>query len=444
MSSSSISGVALTAGRGAEGARASRAAFHVQVIDSLRGLSDAELDRVTSGASVFFDRRWLRLLDELDLGPLLHGAVSFRYAVVRRDGELQALCPFFVTESPSIHLAYSFEKTYFSGWPEELARIDPRKARLARWLSRLLAGLRRASQLAGIWPSKWIVAVSPLSFRGGVAVAPLASADRAAATRALLGALQAVAEDEGAAAWFYRFPAADQELRDALGACGFDELFLLQDSVIEDLDGGLEGYLRRFQGTKRRKLKSEIAKAKSSGLRFESAKSVAGLEPEIARLYAGTYAKYGPEYFAHPPSFWSSVAERLGPCSDFVLAYRGEQLVGFTLLLHKNGDLWAYRCGKLEEERKAGDFLYFSLGFYEPMRRAAELSAKRLWLGPGAWGTKHHRGAVGVPLHGAFYFPRRATRAALLPYLRLFSRGTQHELRFMETASESVKQDPSA
>lgn len=43
----------------------------VDVHDSLMHFSDAVLDRVTSNASIFFDRRWCRMLDAVDLALLV-------------------------------------------------------------------------------------------------------------------------------------------------------------------------------------------------------------------------------------------------------------------------------------------------------------------------------------------------------------------------------------
>jgi hypothetical protein len=409
-----------------------------RVVPSLRAFSDAELDRATASASVFFDRRWLRMLDALDLEPLLRGALSLRYVVVTRGSEPVAICPFFVTRSASMHFAYSFDKSFFTGWQGDLVRINPEMARFVGWLSRLVEGYRRLAKATGALADGWVIVASPLSFRGSIAVAALSAGEREKALGAVIEALQGVSADENAPIWFFRIPEEERDLRRALAAGGFDEAFMLYDNLLDGLEGGVEGYLSRFRTSPRSTMKREMAKARRAGVRFEHARRPAGLEPEMARLYEATYSKYGPEYFAQPPSFWTALDHHLGSQAEAILAYRGDRLLGFTLLLHK-GDLWAFRIGKVEDEPESNSFLYFNLAFYEPIRRASELGAKRLWLGPGGYHTKHHRGAIGAPLYGAFWFPSRRSRALLLPYLKAFAHVAREELAFSAKASVNAK-----
>lgn len=421
-------------------AAASQGELRAEVVDCLGAFSDAELDRVTEGSSIFFDRRWYRLLDGLELGQLVRAPMSFRYVVVSRGGVPVAICPFFITRDPSIHHAYSFDKSFFTSWQEDLARINPGMASLARWAARAVDGVRRAARLAGVRTDTWLVAASPLSFRGSISVAALPDAQRRQAIDAAITKLKEVSEAEGAPIWFYRIPDEERELRAGLEAAGFDETFALYEAFLDDLAGGLPGFLGRFRSDPRRRLRREITKTEGL-VRFEATRDIHGLERELTALYQVTYAKLGPEHFAHPPSFWSNLCRHLGPQAEFILARRGADLVGFTLLLHKRRELWAYRAGK-----QVGDgevpLLYFSLGCYEPVRRAEALGARRLWLGPGTWGTKHHRGATGYALHNAFYFPSRGLRAALLPYLRLFSRVTRGQLEFVTKPSANLKPTP--
>ncbi|HSO00622.1 MAG TPA: GNAT family N-acetyltransferase [Candidatus Nanopelagicales bacterium] len=405
---------------------------------SVSAISDAELDRVTGRASVFFDRRWLRLLDALDLAPLVGGALTLRYVLVYEGEALAAVCPFVLADAGSIHYVYSFEKSFFTSWQDDLARINPEMAGAARWLSLLITGFRRLVTAAGVPTRRWILSASPLSFRGAVAVAPLEEAARRRVLGAALARLEEVGRAEDAPIWFFRIPGEEAELREALAERGFDEVLALYDNVIEGVEGGLDGYLARFRRGPRGNIKREMSRIRKAGVSFEVTRDPSGLEHELSALYEATYSKYGPERFGHPPSFWGALSRALGPHAEFILARRGGTLVGFTLLLHK-GDLWAYRLGKQEDAGDDGAFLYFSLAFYEPIRRAGELGARRLWLGPGGWGTKHHRGAMGYPLYSAFWFPSRVWRAALLPYLQAFSWATHRQLEFSTQRSTNTR-----
>jgi predicted N-acyltransferase len=411
-----------------------------RVVDSLGAFSDEELDRVTEGSSIFFDRRWYRLLDGLELGQLVRAPVSFRYVVVSRGAVPVAICPFFITRDPSIHYVYSFDKSFFTSWEEDLARINPEMASLGRWAARAVDGIRRAARLAGVRTDTWLVAASPLSFRGSISVAALPDEERRQALDSAITKLKEISEAEGAPIWFYRIPDEERGLRASLAAAGFDETFALYEPLLDELADGVPGFLARFRGDLRRECQRDMRKIQRV-VQFEVVRDIAGLEPEFTALYEATYAKFGSERFAQPPSFWSDVGRHLGPQAEFVLARRGAHLVGFLLLLHKRNDLWAYRFGKLEGE-DAIPLLYFSLACYEPVRRAHALGARRLWLGPGSWATKRRRGAAGYALHNAFYFPSRGVRAVLLPYLRLFSSVARGQLERVTKPSANLKPIP--
>src|SRR5262245_44542787 len=123
--------------------------FSVRVLASLTELSDAQLDRVTAGSSVFFERGWFRMLDALDLARLVGGDLIFRYAVVSRGDEPVAVCPFLVTRSQSIYFFYSLEKFFFTSWQAELLRLDPARAGWIRWVSQIVATYRRFARITG-------------------------------------------------------------------------------------------------------------------------------------------------------------------------------------------------------------------------------------------------------------------------------------------------------
>ena len=65
--------------------------------------------------------------------------------------------------------------------------------------------------------------------------------------------------------------------------------------------------------------------------------------------------------------------------------------------------------------------MYFGLSFYEPIKRAIELGARRLWMGPAGWDAKRVRGARPMPLYNCLWFPRRWDLWALAPCLGKFS-----------------------
>lgn len=409
----------------------------VRLVESLSSYTDAQLDRVTRDSCIFLDRRWLRLMDALDLEPLVLGPARLRYAVAHLAGEPVAICPFLTTRSASLQITYSFDKTFFTGFQDDLVRINPAAVTAAGWLGRATRLYRALASASGALPRAWLLAASPLSFRSGIAAAELAPAERGLAFGAVIAALEEAAREERAGLWFTRVPGEDATLRGALSARGFAEVFMTHDHLIDDAGEGIDHYLQKFRANARSKHRREMARARKAGLRFETTTRLGDISLDLSRQYATMYRKYGADHFAHPPAFWAALERHLGPAAEALLCYQGAELTRFSVLLHKQ-DLWAYRGGAVAE---AGDgAAYFNVSYYEPIRRAAELRARRLWLGPGSFATKRHRGATRHPLYSYLRFPSRRAAALLRPYVTLFGAVAERELEETTQPSGGLKE----
>ncbi|WP_437591661.1 peptidogalycan biosysnthesis protein [Sorangium sp. So ce1000] len=398
------------------------------ICTSLDAVDDAELDHVTADADVFLDRRWLRMLDALDLTTLVRGELSLRYVLVRDGTRLIAVCPFLVTRSRSIYYHYSLEKFFFVSWQDELVRMNPESARWSRWVVQAVNAYRAFARASRSGIDGWVLAASPLSYRGGIATAPLDPAAVQEAHRAVLDALKDEARKERLPLCFYGVDAGRAELRRSLRGSGFEEVFLVYDNRLDTDFKTFDDYLARFQSKERKAFRRDMRQVGEAGIQFTVTSNWGSLGGDFERLYETTYSKYGEEHFRHPESFWAQLERHLGPRTEAIVARNGSTVVGFTSLLHKGDDLWVYRIGRTEEQGLDDAPLYFSLVFYEPIKRAVALGAKRIWLSGGTWKTKRRRGAVGQPLYSYMWFPSSWSRALLMPYLSLFSKISHAEM----------------
>ena len=428
--------------------------IRARVVESLRGFSDEALNRVTSSAGVFCDRRWFRMLDSLDTSALVGGRVEQAYVVATRardrdsrvesrvtgePSELLAVCPFMITRSPDVYFFYSLDKFFFSHWPEEAPRLNPDRERHFRRLARAVGLYRRLLRATGVRLDSWVLAASALSHRGGVALAPLRPAERTEVLRLVVNQLQDLAADENLPLCFFGIDEQQHELRAALSRHGCEETFLVFDNLLA-LNGelSLDDYLDRFKSDARRLFKREIRQTQTGGVTFVRQRRLSDVADQLAQLYATTYGRYGDEHFHHPAEFWSALETHLGDSAEALLAYHGSQLVGFSLLLAKN-ELWFYRVGRCYNSPARELPIYFSLAFYEPVKRAIELGLKNVWLGSGAWQAKHRRGAVGRALYSYLWWPRRWDRWTLAPYLSGFSQISRQEMSVAERPTSYMK-----
>lgn len=412
-----------------------------RIVSSLADYTDAELERATDSGAIFFDARWYRWLEAIDLARAVRFPIALRYAVAERDGVLVAVCPLFDVSAASVHYVYSFERSFFTSWQQEVESLHPSLARVSSWLAAVVNGLRRAVRVTGIRTDRFTLVASPLAFRGSVAHAAMTSLEVQRAIDVVVGEVKRHAEVRGRIAWFLRYAHDETALRASLAAAGFDELYALSEPRIDGIEGGLDGYRARFRAEGRRKVNVELKKVQSAGVRFERAPGIDGHEPRMIELHEAMNRKYGEEHFSLVAEDLRAMHRRIGDRAEHILAWREDALVGYVTLLRKGEDLWAYRAG-LDRGADHIRFLYFSLAYYEPIRRSETLGARRYWLGPGAWDTKHRRGAVGVPLYNAFWFPTMRERAVLLPYLRAFSRVAERELAFLSTPHSSLQPIP--
>lgn len=277
-----------------------------------------------------------------------------------------------------------------------------------------------------------MLAVSPLTVRGQLAIADDVDADRV--RRTALETLQAVASDEGLPLCFSGVEARDLEPRSALVTAGYAELFLFYDSVLELPEPGLEPYLARFRSDARRQLRRELEAPTKAGVRFEAVTDEPAQAEALAAMYHRTHLRHGGAHFAVTADYLRAVTRHLGPMATLLCARRGDDLLGFSLLLTK-GETWLHRIGRSYDDDDGR--AYFHLAFYEPIRRAG--AAPRLWLGPSAYVGKHRRGAVGHALYSYLWFPRTRSRALLLPFLRFHAAMTQRQLAFAAAPTSGLR-----
>ncbi len=397
--------------------------FRARIIEKLAGCSPTQIEEVTRESSIFFDRRWFSMLESLDLSELLGGAAELKYVVVESldDGSIVALCPFLTCRDSNIYGHYNLAKLFFLNWPTEAARLQPGLAPVIHSLGALTRGFHSLVRLAGVRFDACVIAVSPLSNRGGLVLNPfLSQPQRRLLIHTAIRSLKKLAREQSMVLCFLAIDEAQSLLRAELNKAGFTEVFQIHDHFLP-LAGltSLNDYLLLFRHEARKRFKREIRAAHQAGIEFRYVQEIDSIAPELARLYENTYGRYGKEYFRHPAAFWSTLAKYLGPCSCALAAYRGRQLVGFSLLLAK-GALWSYRMGRLYDQGLSG--LYFNLIFYQPIQHAIEQGLERIWLGPAASEAKRGRGAYGHALYSYLWFPRRHQRWLLKPYLDIYSR----------------------
>jgi hypothetical protein len=160
---------------------------------------------------------------------------------------------------------------------------------------------------------------------------------------------------------------------------------------------GFDGYLASLSRSGRNQAKGDLRRVGNAGMVFD-ARPLAAPFDDLAELLVAHERKYDPAY--HQPS--SRFARYLARCAEIPGAYaivaRLEgRIVGCHIVFCYNDVLWVRLLGVDElDQRTRG--CYFSLMFYEPVKLAHRLGARKVHLGIGAYEAKIRRGARLEPL----------------------------------------------
>ena len=402
-----------------------------ELVPTLAAIPDEVLAEITADGHTFAGAAWYRMLESLQLPTLLGGQPRLWFAVVCADETPVCVCPILRASGQGIYFVYSLRRYFFEHWIEEAVRLNPdRQEQLARMFG-FVSVYRKLLEASGSRLDDALIVTNPLSYRGEIPVAPSSPVPRSEVYRALLRELQRVARKSNLPLWFLGVQGQGSRLARALKAGGCRESFLFYDNRL-DLGActELDDYLHSFRRTTRRALLRDIQRSDSAGVEYRVCEDLGPYAEELTRLYDRTYSKYGESFFRHPPLFWSVLQQHLGKNAEAILASRGGELIGFTVLLKspRRGEMWTYRIGRSDASELANVPFYFGLSFYEPIRRAIALGCRRLWLGPASYEAKSVRGAEQVSLYNYFWFPRRPDRWLLGPYLELFGQVSRDQI----------------
>lgn len=178
---------------------------------------------------------------------------------------------------------------------------------------------------------------SPIADRCHLGFAPdLRAGDRMSAMRALIAGLDAHAVSLGVPILAVKdladrdLAAADIPLREAR----FTRVSSLPIAVLDLPFSSEADYLASLSGATRKDIRRKLKAA--GAVRVEMRTSIAGVESEILSLYDATRSQSGLDYGDFEklsPDYFRGVMQNLGDRTALMLYWRGDELLGFNLLL---------------------------------------------------------------------------------------------------------------
>ncbi len=405
--------------------------LQTRIEPTLASLSDADLRSITAGGHPFGSVEWFRLLERLDLSALTGGNVTLQFAIVTAGGTALGLCPLLRARGPGLFALYSIRRYYFEYLFEQAAHSNLQASGLIARIAPIVGRLGRLLESIGCSLDDSLIVCNPLSYRGGISMTPSTPVASEEVSCELVSALKQYAAEIQRPLCFLCFEGDDDPAVETLRKAGCQEVFLFYDNKIDlSCFHEFDDYVQSFPSRYRKRTRKEIRQTSDAGIRFRLVDDFTDHANDFSRLYRETYSKHSASILEQPPEFWTTLQQTLGGGVEALLAEHDDRLVGFSVLLKsdRRREMWVYRGGRHDSDSLKQVPYYFSMGFYEPVRRAIQLGYQKIWLGPAGYETKIRRGARQTPLFSYFWFPRRRDRWLLRRVLRRFGRVVRRQL----------------
>ena len=193
---------------------------------------------------------------------------------------------------------------------------------------------------------------------------------------------------------FTELPADESVLQPELARRGYPRLDYLPGCRMEIAGSNLLEHVRTSPDAARsvdKDVRRERNKIAQAGIRIDAADASVLGHPDLVPMFEANYAKHGTGPFPFDRSFLLRLGE-LAPDNVAVFAaYRGEQLLGASCLVHGGKVAHGKYFGVADAEAETA-FLYFGLVFHAPVEYVAARGIQRLEFGRGMYPTKTRRG----------------------------------------------------
>jgi uncharacterized protein len=207
---------------------------------------------------------------------------------------------------------------------------------------------------------------------------------------ALLDGMEALARAEALPVYLPRVPEEETDLHHSLAERGYHRTV---DHPIARLDiawNSFEGYLDALGHKGRAMVRHEMKRNQRAGVVIREIDEPWAVAPRLHELVQAHHLRRNGTCLPFPPSLLPRLKELLGRSCIIYGAFKGGELVGFTVLL-RDGHTGFLPFVGIDGAGK-GDFIYFNLCYYRPIADAIMGGLRRLFFGILLYDLKARRG----------------------------------------------------
>lgn len=142
-----------------------------------------------------------------------------------------------------------------------------------------------------------------------------------------------------------------------------------------------EEYLKSLKLGRRRTVRHEIKTCLENGVTIREESITENISEKLSDLGANVSSKYNPnEQTRLDPSFFKVLQKYAADKIKLFVARKNDKVVGFSLGLQHKGvlDMYMYGCDYASQTNTT--FIYFNLGYYEPIKLAINKKIKKIYF----------------------------------------------------------------
>jgi predicted N-acyltransferase len=152
-------------------------------------------------------------------------------------------------------------------------------------------------------------------------------------------------------------------------------------------------------------IRHQINRNEKAGVKIEQLQEIDDCHDRLIELLKMNHFKYYSSTFPLKSNYFKQLRENFGENAIIYVAKKKGVIIGVSVVLRKGKEAFFSSIG-VDHELSQNDLTFFNLGYYEPIKNAAEYNINRIYYGRGLYRTKIKRGCFAEDM-SLFYKPQK-------------------------------------
>jgi predicted N-acyltransferase len=231
----------------------------------------------------------------------------------------------------------------------------------------------------------------------------------------MLDEIESIAKNNKASICFLNVINNESQLMKSLMERGYYKTIDLPSNFIDVKWSSFEGYkkyLIRKYPYMNKSIRHQLNRNRKAGVVIQQLQNIDNHQDRLLELLKMNHFKYNSTLFPLKPNYFRQVKENFGNNAVIYTAIKDGIIIGVSVELRKGNEAFFSSIG-IDHKLSQNDFTFFNLGYYEPIKNAAECRIKRIYYGRGLYKTKIKRGCMPEDMF-IFYKPENKSMNSIV------------------------------